>query len=98
MKQIQNFLFEASIANQINNIIISNSGSMNNKNVINIIKNLQNNFATANLYVYDNTKDEVIPLDDISNFNPGGRHNSKLSGLVKFYEDHVGEITIFIQN
>jgi methylmalonyl-CoA mutase cobalamin-binding subunit len=98
MKQIQNFLFEASIVNQVDNIIISGCGSMHNENVINVIKSLKNNFKNANLYVYDGDKDEVIPLKDINDFKANGPHNNNLSGIAKFYKDHLGEITIFIQN
>ena len=98
MKQIKNFLFEASITNKVDNIIISGCGSMHDENVINVIESLKNNFKNAKLYVYDGGKDEVIPLKDINDFKASGPHNNKLSAVAKFYLDHLGEITIFIQN
>ena len=97
MKQIQNFLFETSIANQVDNIIISGSGSMSKdgKNIALVLKKF---FKNANLFMYDTSNDKVIPLEDIDDFKAAGPHNNKLSGVAKFYEEHLGEMTIFIQN
>ena len=97
MKQIKNFLFEASIDNQVDNIIISGCGSMHT--IANgVISILRKTFKNANLYVYNTKTDEVVSLDDINKFKASGPHNDKLSGVAKFYEDHIGETTIFVQN
>lgn len=96
MKQIKNFLFESSVDNKVDNIILSGSGSMHT--ALDVITTLQKNFKNANLYVYDTKDDKVLPLDDINEFKPSGPHADKLNGLAKFYLDHVGEMTIFVQN
>lgn len=96
MKDIKDFMINES-KNQVDNIIISGSGSMHT--IVNDVVNfLRKTFKDANLYVYDTNKDEVVPLDDINKFKASGPHNNKLSGVAKFYEDHVGETTIFVQN
>lgn len=95
MKSINEFIYESK--NQVDNIIISGSGSMHT--IVNgIVSFLRKTFKDANLYVYDTNKNEVIPLEDINDFKASGPHNNKLSGVAKFYEDHLGEITIFVQN
>lgn len=95
MKSINEFISESK--NQVDNIIISGSGSMSGDGE-NIALVLKKTFKNANLYVYNTSKDEVIPLEDINDFKAAGPHNNKLSGVAKFYEDHLGEMTIFVQN
>ena len=95
MKSINEFICESK--NQVDNIIIGGSGSMSGDGE-NIALVLKKTFKNANLYVYNTSKDEVIPLEDINDFKAAGPHNNKLSGVAKFYGEHLGEMTIFVQN
>ena len=96
MKDIKNYIIDES-KNQVDNIIISGSGSMygNGENIALVLKKT---FKNANLFIYDTSNDKVIPLKDINDFKAAGPHNNKLSGIAKFYGEHLGEMTIFIQN
>ena len=96
MKDIKNYIIDES-KNQVDNIIISGSGSMygNGENIALVLKKT---FKNANLFMYDTSNDKVIPLKDINDFKAAGPHNNKLSGIAKFYGEHLGEMTIFIQN
>lgn len=97
MKNIKDYMIHESSGSTVDNIIISGSGSMSSDGE-NIALLLKKTFKNANLYVYNTSKDEVIPLEDINDFKAAGPHNNKLSGVAKFYEEHLGEMTIFIQN
>ena len=97
MKNIKDYMIHESSGSTVDNIIISGSGSMSSDGE-NIALLLKKTFKNANLYVYNTSKDEVIPLEDINDFKATGPHNNKLSGVAKFYEEHLGEMTIFIQN
>ena len=64
----------------------------------NIALLLKKTFKNANLFINDTNNDKVIPLKDINDYEANGPHSKDLSGVAKFYGEHLGEMTIFIQN
>jgi len=97
MKNIKDYMIHESSGTTVDNIIVSGSGSMSGDGE-NIALQLKKTFKNANLFMYDTSNDEVIPLKDINDYEANGPHNNKLSGIAKFYGEHLGEMTIFIQN
>lgn len=97
MKNIKDYMIYESSGTTVDNIIISGSGSMSSDGE-NIALLLKKTFKNANLFMYDTNNDKVIPLKDINDYESSGPHNNNLSGIAKFYGEHLGEMTIFIQN
>ena len=71
MKSISNFLYEAATNNTVDNIILANCGSMQSGGK-EIANTLQKVFKNAKFYIYDGDKDQVIPLNAIEDYQPGG--------------------------
>lgn len=95
MRNITDLINESNIAV---NIILNGSGSMSDKDMKESIKKILKQFGNANLFVYNTSDDEVVPLNSINEFKPNGPHNNKLSGLNKFFMDHLGENNIYMAN
>lgn len=80
------------------NIILNGSGSMNDKDIKESIKKVAKQFGNVNLFVYNTLHDEVEPLNSIDEFKGEGPHDNRLSGLSKFFGEHLGENNIFMTN
>ena len=96
MKNITDLLINES--NIAVNIILNGSGSMTDRDMTESIKKILKQFNNANLFVYNTSNDEVVELNGINEFKPGGPHNNKLDGLNKFFKSHLGENNIFMTN
>lgn len=91
MKNIQDFIVNEKKDVEIDNVIISGSGSMNG-----YANEILAKFPNAKKWLYDTLKDKVIPLN--GEWKSTGPHNNDLKGICEFIEKHIGEMTIFIQN
>ena len=63
-----------------------------------IATDLMKLYSNANLFQYDEGNEEIISLNDLSDYKPHGPHSNKFEAISEFYKEHLGEMTIFVQN
>jgi len=97
MKTISEFLSPKSKRDNVN-IIIQESGSMNNKDEHSAIKKIINVFKSENVSLYGFKDNKVHSVESFDELIFDGPHAKDFEDLNNFYEEHFGCLNIFIRN
>ena len=84
------------LGDAVDNVIISNSGSMAELGPV--VANYFAKNTKAKLYVFDCESGDITEIKDPKEYTVGGPHSNNLQAVEKFYKSHLGDLTIFVQN